>query len=795
MLRSPRPRALAAPPLFALIALALSLAACETISVARLDQPPTVTLTSGPIDTASTPQAWNVRIEWTASDPDGAIDHFEYTVDPPTHKRAMFAAEETVWVSTREQGVTVHFTATRRDTAAVGATSRTFHVFALRAIDDRGGVSPLVVRAFYATTVAPDVQITRPAPSQFIAQSIPLPFRVDWHGHDADGEGAGDPVGYRYRVLDMSNHANLPYVYDPDSLLREAETSGWAHWTSVPGESTSAVVTPADLPSSGNGLFALAAVDAAGATTPYLMLDRNALYFYSLPGPVSGPRIHVFNQYIDFTYPSGGYSLDPAREIPIQVGYAARFEIHWDAVAALGRTVVASRWMIDGNITDETPRSGPGDYVHWSEWGPPADGLAVPPLPPGLHHLYIEERDDFDYKSLAIVRIESIAVDATADLLVVDDTRLEVDKITAGGCPGPYTQSWPSAAELDTFLYARGSVPWRCARNPVDALSPPGLLAGYAFDTLGTRQGLENPAGAVPLATLAHYRHVLWIVDARSAGYSPDLYQGLFPTTALRAMSMPGRASALGAYIQMGGKVWLAGGGTAYASLISFDRRLNNAGQVTVFTARDGELGPGRPMYDAAHVRSALGVTVTDSHFDRSPAAVGGWAGHGPDGTLSAPDYALLPAVLTYRDPLLDPIPPTRLPSQAGLFYPTSSSAEFVLEANNVTEDFGSPGAPHVENALDTLYQATGLGIPIEHAPAMLYYHGRESTPFVFTGFDLWTWTRADCQGLVDFVLGDIWQLTKTAPGATASRAAGSRAAKPVAPRIARPLDPRIMRP
>src|SRR5512144_1856161 len=212
----------------ALTWVALAAAGCDTGHGFFPDQPPTVTLTSGPVDTVSTPQAWNVRIEWTASDPDGSIDHFEYTVDPPTHKQATLAAADTVWVSTREHGVTVHFTATRRDTARVGALSRTFHVFALRAIDNREGTSPLVVRAFYATTVAPDVKITRPLPNQFFPPSVPLPFRVDWYGHDADGEGAGDPVGYRYRVLTMSDYANLPYLIDPDSLLREGESSGWA---------------------------------------------------------------------------------------------------------------------------------------------------------------------------------------------------------------------------------------------------------------------------------------------------------------------------------------------------------------------------------------------------------------------------------------------------------------------------------------------------------------------------------------------------------------------------------------
>jgi hypothetical protein len=786
MLSLPRPSISTAPRLLPVLALALALAGCGT-TLLPADQAPTVTLTSGPVDTASTPQAWNVRIAWTASDPDGAIDHFEYTVDPPTRKRAMYAAEETVWVSTREQAVTVHFTATRRDTARVGATSRTFHVFALRAFDNRGNVSPLVVRAFYATTVAPDVQITRPMANQFFVLDLPLPFRIDWHGHDADGEGAGDPVGYRYRVVSMTDYGNIVYLVDPDSLLREGEASNWDGWTAVPGESTSAMVTLADLPAYGNGLFALVAVDAAGATTPYLLFDRNGLFFRGAPPGSTGPRIHVFNQLVDFTYASGGWYVDPLREIPIQTGHEAVLKVNWDAIPSVGRAVVGSRWMIDGDPTDPTPRSAPGDLAHWSNWGPPADGITVPPLATGTHRLYIEERDDFDEKSLAIVRIESIAATATADLLVIDDTRLEADKFVPGGCPGAYTQPWPSAAELDTFLFARGGVPWRCARNPAGALSPPGLLAGYAFDTLGTRLGLEDPAAGVPLSTLTRYRHVLWIVDSRSAAFNPNLYQGLFPTTALRAMSGPGLVSSLAAYIQMGGKVWLAGGGGAYASLANWDRRSNNVGATVVFTVADGELGPSRPLYDAAHVRSALSVELSDAEPVRSPAARGGWAGGGPDGTLNAPDYTHAPAALHRRTPATDPIPPTRLASQASLFYPTAGANEFVSAPNEITEG-GTP-------TLDTLYEVTSVSAGIDHAPAMLYYHGRDNTPFVFTGFDLWSWSRADCQALVDFVLGDVWGLAKSATAAGVSRTAGTRASRPGVSRNTRALDPRIMRP
>src|SRR5262245_18412748 len=142
--------------------LALVLAACESghgLSMTP-NEPPTVTLTSGPVDTVSAPQSWLVDIAWTATDPDGHVDHVEYAIDPPHQKQALLANAETTWVQTQQNHVVARFSASHPDAKGPGATASEFHVFVLRAVDDRGGVSASVVRAFYAYTVAPDVRIT-----------------------------------------------------------------------------------------------------------------------------------------------------------------------------------------------------------------------------------------------------------------------------------------------------------------------------------------------------------------------------------------------------------------------------------------------------------------------------------------------------------------------------------------------------------------------------------------------------------------------------------------------------------
>src|SRR5262249_34030155 len=117
--RSPAPSRSTVPQVASgsalVLALALACTACDSDHHLMADQPPTVTLTSGPVDTVSAPQSWLVDIAWTASDPDGRIDHFEYAVDPPTLKQARFALAETSWVQTRENHLVAHFQALPRD--------------------------------------------------------------------------------------------------------------------------------------------------------------------------------------------------------------------------------------------------------------------------------------------------------------------------------------------------------------------------------------------------------------------------------------------------------------------------------------------------------------------------------------------------------------------------------------------------------------------------------------------------------------------------------------------------------
>jgi hypothetical protein len=441
------------------------------------------------------------------------------------------------------------------------------------------------------------------------------------------------------------------------------------------------------------------------------------------------------------------------------------------------------------SLESETPRANELlDTGHWSAWSPHTQTAGtLGPWTAGDHLLYVQVEDDLGSRSFGIVRVR--AYDATFDrpLLVVDDTRFEFDRLAPGGCLASYTKSWPSATELDTFLFARGGVPWRCATFQPGAVSPPGLFEGYRADTVSTRLAAEDMASTVTLSLLASYRNVIWLTDQEGA-LQPG--SGSSPLAMLRWMSRPPSARVLEDYVRFGGRAWIAGGGAALASLIETDNGANNTASNTVFSGT--ELHERSAVVTLAHLRTKILATRVSPLLSRSSAARGGWAGHGMDGMLAAPDYARLPASLSLRTPATDPIPPTRSPSQPSFYYLQSVAMEYAQDAI-VHEDFGGPGAPRVESVLDTLIEVVGATIDRAPAPAMFYYHGRENGALLFSGFDLWSWSRADAQALVDFVLGEVWGLPRRSPApaglpAVAPRAAGRAAGT-------RSLDPAPRRP
>jgi hypothetical protein len=438
----------------------------------------------------------------------------------------------------------------------------------------------------------------------------------------------------------------------------------------------------------------------------------------------------------------------------IEVPANQAVSISWLAVPP-GGDEVEYRWVIDPqplSLGFRRPRFG----YEWTPWTPDVTQARIGPFPGGVSHfITVEARDVQGAVSRRSARINWVAASFEGELLIVDDTRRLPDQIQ-GACAALPSGPWPTAAELDTFLFARGGFPWKCYLP--GTLSEPGLFEGFHFDTLGTRTG--NPDPTVPLSTLLRYRHVIWIVDAASARMTNPAGGPVDPITALRYMSGPGRENTLAEYVRSGGKLWLLGGGAAQATLLPWNSTSNDGGFNT-WSNHTGELVPGRFMYDLVHWRSEIKAATApmfvNRYLGRSPV----WPG--------VPDYGRLPAQLGAKSAALDPFPPGRSGQSGSVFYKSTLDAEFLSLQNFITENG--------ESTLDSLYRIITFALPpVTHQRVnMTYYHGEENAPVLFSGFDIWSFTRADCQALVEFVLQDVWGLARTAPPQAIAGAAGPR--------------------
>ncbi|HEY2954834.1 MAG TPA: hypothetical protein VGK89_06265 [Candidatus Eisenbacteria bacterium] len=726
------------------------------------NQPPEVELFAQRAS-PSTTGSFSYRLQWVGHDPDGRVDHFLYALGSPGSDN-----DAATWTSTaaRERALSFPAGNARADRASTEAPEPS--VFSVRAVDAAGAMSAPAQVAFFDGELAPRVEIVSPAPSTLMRRYVAPTFCVQWRGTAFDDDSSAERVvEYKYKLLSSTTDVSaITARLHPDSVRRYYAARNWPGWTSTRGRVTSAVLR--NLTPEQEYVFVITCFDDEGNYDPLFSFDKNMLYLRVVYVTALPPRITLFNPFVH--YVSGPSALDVNLEVP--GGIPITF--HWSAEASAGSRITGYRWALDLVTTPEDGDGDDEDGEHddeaegagrWSRWSLTNTSAKVGPFAGGtIHKLYVEARANLgceggsEARALLVVRMSAVQAAYEKELLIVNDTRLYLDYIWPGtDCSHSANRPigpWPSRAELDTFLFARGGVPWRCYPpvNGRSQLSPQGIFYGYPFDTLGTNFGISDLT--VKLSTLARYRHVIWLVDARGAlnfrngTYGGDIYG---PQTSMRYMNRPGGLNPLAAYVLQGGLVWLAGGGAATAATINFNKTSNdNAGPIPTLTLSNaaGELVPGRFVYDQAHWRSEFKQYTASVRFLRSLGRFDGRPGI----------YAGLPAEMQAKTPETDPLPPNRPPNPSN-FYQTSFGFEFLSAPNEIVEDL-DPG-PHRDphSTLDTLYvvKAGTLGQD-QVNPVMTYYHGgRDNPPFLLTGFDLWSFRRSQCVQLVDFVLQQLW--------------------------------------
>jgi hypothetical protein len=748
------------------------------------NQLPEVTLTAAPADTSAR-YYYTVTLSWSGFDPDGMVDYVLYAVDPPSG-----LGEDTTWVSTRDRRITVEFKSGQPSPGADSMLiSQSPHTFVILGVDNRGAKGPRVSRSFFSYTQAPIVNITNPRPSQLLEFAAIPTLEVSWTGTDPDGQHSKKPIGYKYLLVGASYPIPMTEILLHPSIVTDTfapdfpATDGWV---ACSAESTFARFT--NLTPGSNYLFIVVAFDEAGAYSP-VSFENNILRFRVGYAGSSGPRFTLFNDFFSYTYSGGGYNTDPSFWVPLEIPTNTRVTINWTAAPPNGANLVGYRWALDiEHLDDETPRSDEfTDLAHWSTMAKSTTSAILGPFAGATqdHFLYVEVLDNLGLRSLAIVALHVVQATFDQPLLIVDDTRRTPDGIDPNGQPSKPTGPWPMAAELDTFLYARGNVPWK--DKPLGTLSPAGLFNGYAFDTIGTR--LQKADLTIPLAVIGRYRHVVWLVDGKGGTYrrSPlDLNQ---PQTSLYYMGTQGHTNTIGAYIAQGGQLWVAGGGIAMASQMPTNVSSNDRPTIT-FSAAAGELIPGRFMYEypvwRSEIRTAAAVGAVSRYLGRL------------EGTGSV--YDALPPVLETKTPTSDPsfrYAPGRRDNE---YYLTTTDFEFLQKPNNILEDDGTdPQQPHMVAVMDTLYHVDAASLPTDNENpynvVMTYYHGAEHSSVVACGFNLWTFKHDQLVQIVDLVLGRLWGLPKSptamvsAPRLTSGAATASRP-MPRAGSLAAPRPP-----
>jgi hypothetical protein len=740
------------------------------------NQLPEVSITEAPIDTnvvcspGPSTSCYAVSVSWIGFDADGAVDHYRYAVDPPSGPAA-----DTVWQATRTNRVQLVLPATQEVPRSPNELprARDHHVFVVHAVDNRGARGPYEARAFFAYTQAPEVLITDPLPNGFSIPVLTPSLRLRWRGADDDGFVHKTPIKYKYTLLTPSS--DYPYAHAvlyPDSLRIHFGPS-FSEWDSVGGDTT--WVQFNDLSPNQEYLFVVVAFDEAGAYSPIFQLTSNMLRFRVGFASTLGPEISAFSEFFSYTWRRSYCPNCPSQELNMELPAGKALTVGWSALPSGTTDMRSFRWAVDlDDVLDDTPRASNEDWSHWSAPSLNSTQVTLPAYPGGEdHRLYIEATDNLGLRSLAVLHVNVIAANfRPGSVLIVKDMRFQPDGLERGStCTARPRGAWPTQAELDTFLFARGGVPWKCYVPAVN--SERGIFYGYSFDTIGTR--VRRTDLTVRLEVLARYQHVVWIVDKKA---SSQLGDGLSsnPEPALHYMTGPGRFNSLAAYVKLGGKVWMVGGGAAFTTLYhsAWNRTSNDQPLITYSNAL-GELVPGRFMYDVPAWRTEFRSSV-------EPATIRRFAGRYEGRPPGAPEYTRylneLPALMEFKTPETDPRPPYR--TAGDQFHASTTQLEYLLQPTSIIDDIDpDPDVTTMESVMDTLYHGTGIASAGANLrlPLMTYTHGSwVPQGFVFTGFDIWMFKRTHCKAMVDFVLHRMWNLS---PSSGASAALEPDAGRP----------------
>jgi len=493
-------------------------------------QDPETELTYAPLqgDTAG----FRVHLFWNGYDRDGEVTEFHYAIDSDTMETDL-----SKWKSTTSKDTTLLL-------LVDPVKEIRGHVFWVAAEDNDGHIDPTPAKRFFSTRTIPPFSNILRGPAAFNSVIGPN-FTFEWEGTDPDGGETGGRApcdSFEYLLLligalidNTPPHQPLPtfnqnlYVNlinaSTGDRLADPRWEDW-HWIGIHANRLRVRNATA-----GGYVFALRAVDLAGASEKNLSFVRNIRHF-SVSTANAGPILTVSASVLTTPLPAAVGPVDfPRREMQIFEGEVISFS--WTASAeAYGGSIIGYTFALD-----DTASFPALDVRNLGVTYRPQD-LGI-----GLHYLFVRVFDDGGLRTNAVIPFRIVhptfkdppSASNPPQYLYVDDSCAPgVNNINR-------FFNYPSDAEDDEW--------WR-----INILTPLSLQYGMGrrdWDTV--TQGATDGGGSrlQPLPTdLAPYRVVIWNVDFNNQLANP---------TALFQTLVGGAYSDLGGYIRAGGTLLLSG--------------------------------------------------------------------------------------------------------------------------------------------------------------------------------------------------------------------------------------------
>ncbi len=479
----------------------------------RPNQSPETVLSSGPPD-STVATNYRVHLYWSGTDRDGTIDHYDFIMvdhppiqshldgdpgddDPTRVILEVPATDDPRWVGTSASDsifISLADSLLREPRPGPGETPKDvrevpyerWHTFFVRAVDNEGLADQTPdYRSFNSNNIAPTVALQPPIMPGLDAEFTGPPVIVfNWEGDDPVDETTEiEPVASRYVIIPTAvtlSGSGDKYVSFPDSLYvlpSKYEWSAWTAWDAEDGSGKRAVISNlirvGDAPGAGYYLFAVQAMDEAGAITPvfdYQTIGKNNCARVRVSGNV-GPLLTVRETFLGTQTFIGG-----SKPVRIDVAGGQPINFRWSANAdTYGGEIIAYRYGWDIR--------NPDNDQEWSSWSLSTRSALTQSFSTGSHRFFLEVRDNAESVTRATYEMTVHTVTRTRDLLWVDDADYQTDL----GTEAQEDASW------------------------VNVLGQVANANGFTFEpTLDIYDVIENRKEPPPIQKIFDYRAVIW---------------------------------------------------------------------------------------------------------------------------------------------------------------------------------------------------------------------------------------------------------------------------------------------